>query len=56
MLIKCCLFLFFQPVTEASYANIPIVAYCNIDSPTKVTKIITNRYYGCRIVRWNFSF
>ena len=25
-----------QPVTEASYANIPIVAFCNIDSPTKV--------------------
>merc|ERR1712127_295582 len=24
-----------QPVTEASYANIPIVAFCNIDSPTK---------------------
>jgi hypothetical protein len=24
-------------VTEASYANIPIVAFCNIDSPTKVT-------------------
>merc|ERR1712114_100408 len=24
-----------QPVTEASYANIPIVAFCNVDSPTK---------------------
>jgi len=24
-----------QPVTEASYANIPIVAFCNIDSPSK---------------------
>jgi len=24
-----------QPVTEGSYANIPIVAFCNIDSPTK---------------------
>lgn len=28
-----------QPVTEASYANIPIVAYCNIDSPTKFIDI-----------------
>ena len=24
-----------QPVTEASYANIPVVAFCNVDSPTK---------------------
>merc|ERR1712007_34567 len=24
-----------QPVTEASYANIPIVAFTNVDSPTK---------------------
>ena len=24
-----------QPVTEASYANIPIVAFCNVDSPSK---------------------
>ncbi len=36
----------FQPVTEASYANIPIVAYCNIDSPTKVTKNHINRTGG----------
>nr|ALS05279.1 40S ribosomal protein SA [Pseudodiaptomus poplesia] len=28
-----------QPVTEASYANIPIVAFCNIDSPTKFIDI-----------------
>jgi small subunit ribosomal protein SAe len=24
-----------QPVTESSYANIPIVAFCNVDTPTK---------------------
>merc|ERR1712020_530111 len=24
-----------QPVTESSYANIPIIAFCNIDSPTR---------------------
>ena len=24
-----------QPVCEASYANIPIMALCNVDSPTK---------------------
>lgn len=23
-----------QPITEASYANIPVVAFCNVDSPT----------------------
>merc|ERR1712128_30753 len=28
-----------QPVTEASYANIPIVAFCNVDSPTKFIDI-----------------
>jgi len=28
-----------QPVTEASYANIPIVAFCNIDSPTKFVDV-----------------
>eukprot|EP00088_Acartia_fossae_P035091 TRINITY_DN360_c0_g1_i1.p1 TRINITY_DN360_c0_g1~~TRINITY_DN360_c0_g1_i1.p1 ORF type:complete len:316 (+),score=134.17 TRINITY_DN360_c0_g1_i1:198-1145(+) len=28
-----------QPVTEASYANIPIVSFCNIDSPTKFVDI-----------------
>jgi len=29
-----------QPVTEASYANIPIVAFCNVDSPTKFIDIV----------------
>jgi len=28
-----------QPVTEASYANIPIMAFCNVDSPTKFIDI-----------------
>jgi len=28
-----------QPVTEGSYANIPIVAFCNVDSPTRFIDI-----------------
>merc|ERR550519_1726543 len=28
-----------QPVTEASYANVPVIAFCNIDSPTKFIDI-----------------
>merc|ERR1711862_676637 len=28
-----------QPVTESSYANIPIVAFANVDSPTKFIDI-----------------
>merc|ERR1711981_138021 len=24
-----------QPVTEASYANIPVIAFCNVDSPVR---------------------
>merc|ERR1712050_234773 len=29
-----------QPVTEASYANIPIVAFTNVDSPTKFIDVV----------------
>merc|ERR1712223_1914522 len=28
-----------QPVTEASYANIPVIAFANVDSPTKFVDI-----------------
>ena len=28
-----------QPVTEGSYANIPIIAFANVDSPTKFIDI-----------------
>lgn len=28
-----------QPVTEASYANIPVIAFCNVDSPIKYIDI-----------------
>lgn len=28
-----------QPVTEGSYANVPIMAFCNVDSPTKFIDI-----------------
>ncbi len=24
-----------QPITESSYANIPVMAFCNVDSPTR---------------------
>jgi small subunit ribosomal protein SAe len=24
-----------QPITESSYANIPVIAFCNVDSPTR---------------------
>ena len=28
-----------QPITEASYANIPVIAFANVDSPTKFVDI-----------------
>ena len=28
-----------QPVTEASYANIPVIGFCNVDSPTRFIDI-----------------
>jgi ribosomal protein S2 len=28
-----------QPITESSYANIPVMAFCNIDSPTRLLKL-----------------
>merc|ERR1712078_722375 len=28
-----------QPVTEASYANIPVIAFANVDSPTRFSDI-----------------
>merc|ERR1712020_649040 len=28
-----------QPVTESSYANIPVIGFCNVDSPTKFIDI-----------------
>jgi len=29
-----------QPVTESSYANIPVIAFCNVDSPTKFIDMV----------------
>merc|ERR1711974_290971 len=29
-----------QPVTEASYANIPVIAFCNVDSPTRFIDVV----------------
>lgn len=29
-----------QPVTEASYANIPVISFANVDSPTKYIDIV----------------
>merc|ERR1719510_2042729 len=29
-----------QPVTEGSYANIPIISFCNVDSPTRFIDIV----------------
>jgi small subunit ribosomal protein SAe len=28
-----------QPITESSYANIPVVAFCNVDSPTRFVDV-----------------
>ena len=28
-----------QPVTEASYANVPVIAFANVDSPTRFIDI-----------------
>merc|ERR1711902_292480 len=29
-----------QPVTEASYANIPVLAFCNVDSPVRFIDVV----------------
>merc|ERR1711935_280052 len=29
-----------QPVTEASYANVPVVAFCNVDSPVRFIDVV----------------
>merc|ERR1712179_607840 len=29
-----------QPITEASYANIPVIAFANVDSPTKFVDVV----------------
>merc|ERR1712001_184868 len=29
-----------QPVTEASYANIPVIAFCNVDSPVRFIDVV----------------
>lgn len=31
--------LFLQPITEASYVNIPVIAFCNTNSPMKYVDV-----------------
>lgn len=45
-----------QPVTEASYVNIPVIAFCNTDSPLKYVDIAipcnTKSHYSIGLMWW----